>query len=389
MINLRTFDTAVKALQVRLDPGNKLVAAQDFRHLSQNEGEPVAKFISRLETIFKVAYGKDAMATETHEVLQYGQMQEGLRYEIIKSPAISGAQSYKELCIAAQNEEKRITGLKKRQNYVKGHMQESKRPNPPRYNIYSRTDKRQTNSTQITDTTDRHCYVCGEVGHLAMKCKQAKKESSRPSTTQAVPKAGTQGLKAVKSIKKPLDLLYSDSDSEHSDSSVSTVRVQDKGSRPRKVTVTVQGIPTKGVIDSGADITIINADLLKNIAAAAKLRKKAFKQPDKVPYTYDQKPFQLDGRIDLDISFDGRTMRTPVYVKMDAKDHLLLSEGVCSQLHIITYHPAVNDAQPDTIVHNGSSVTVPCVRVKLLQTVRVPPLQSTTACVQLESPTRE
>ena len=69
-------------------------------------------------------------------------------------------------------------------------------------------------------------------------------------------------------------------------------------------------------------------------------------------------------------------MCTPVYVKMDAKDQLLLSEGVCSQLHIITYHPAVNDAQPDTAVHNASSVTVPCVIVKLLQTVRVPPFRA-------------
>jgi len=66
----------------------------------------VAKFISRLETIFKGAYGKDAMATETCEVLLHGQMQEGLWYEINKSPAVSGAWSYKELCIAAQNEEK-------------------------------------------------------------------------------------------------------------------------------------------------------------------------------------------------------------------------------------------------------------------------------------------
>ena len=111
--------------------------------------------------------------------------------------------------------------------------------------------------------------------------------------------------------------------------------MEDKGSRPRKVTVTVQGVPAQGVIDSGADITIINADLFKNIAAATKLRKKAFKQPDKVPYTYDQKSFKLDGCIDLDISFDGCTMCTPVYIKMDAKDQLLLSEGVCNQLYII------------------------------------------------------
>ena len=141
-------------------------------------------------------------------------------------------------------------------------------------------------------------------------------------------------------------------DSKHSDSKHSdTVHIEDMGSRPRKVTVTstVQGIPARGVIDSDADITIINADLFKNIEATAKLRKKAIKQPDKVPlpYTYDQKPFQLDGHIDLDISSDGCTMCTPVYAKMDAKDQLLLSEGVCSQLHILTYYPAVSDAQPD------------------------------------------
>ena len=41
---------------------------------------------------------------------------------------------------------------------------------------------------------------------------------------------------------------------------------------------------------------------------------------------------------------------------------------------------AVNDAQPYT-THDAPSVTVPCVRVKLLQTT----LQSTTACVQVKS----
>ena len=88
-----TLDSAVASLKARLDPGNKLVASQDFHHLSQKEGESVAKFISRLETLFKVAYGKDDMGKDTREVLLYGQLQEGLRYEIIKSPAVSGPSS--------------------------------------------------------------------------------------------------------------------------------------------------------------------------------------------------------------------------------------------------------------------------------------------------------
>jgi hypothetical protein len=45
--------------------------------------------------------------------------------------------------------------------------------------------------------------------------------------------------------------------------------------------------------------------------------------------------------MDLDLSFGEKTMTTPIYLKMDAHDQLLLSEGVCRQLGIISYHPNV------------------------------------------------
>ena len=34
-------------------------------------------------------------------------------------------------------------------------------------------------------------------------------------------------------------------------------------------------------------------------------------------------------------------MCTPVYIEMDAVEPLLLSEGVCSQLGLITFHPDI------------------------------------------------
>ena len=43
----------------------------------------------------------------------------------------------------------------------------------------------------------------------------------------------------------------------------------------------------------------------------------------------------------LRISFQDREMVTPVYIKMDSEEPLLLAEGVCRQLQIVTYHPAV------------------------------------------------
>ena len=65
--------------------------------------------------------------------------------------------------------------------------------------------------------------------------------------------------------------------------------------------IQVQGVPAFGVIDTGADITIMGGDLFKKVATAARLRKKDFMKPDCVPRTYDRRQFELHGRMDLEI----------------------------------------------------------------------------------------
>ena len=87
----------------------------------------------------------------------------------------------------------------------------------------------------------------------------------------------------------PLQYLYS---SDSDDPGVIQVRVRDKGSNAHCVKVSVQGVPIYGVVDSGTDITIIGGEMFKQAAAAAKLR---------TPHNYDQQPFHVDGRMDLDI----------------------------------------------------------------------------------------
>ena len=74
---------------------------------------------------------------------------------------------------------------------------------------------------------------------------------------------------------------------------------------------------------------IIEPKLFKKEAAVAKLKKSQFKKADKVSHTYDRRQFKLDGRLDLDVDFADKTMNTPIYVKMDAHDDLLLFEGIC------------------------------------------------------------
>jgi len=62
-----------------------------------------------------VAYGTDKMSKETKDVMLYGRLQEGLRLSVVKNPSVSGALSYKELCIAAKHEEKQLTEVQKHQ----------------------------------------------------------------------------------------------------------------------------------------------------------------------------------------------------------------------------------------------------------------------------------
>ena len=195
-----------------------------------------------------------------------------------------------------------------------------------------------------------------------------------------------------------LDFLYSSDDEQ--EAGVSVVEVRDHGSQPQCARVEI-GVPVFGVIDSGADITIIGGNLLRRVASVAKLRKKDLKPADKVPRNYDQRPFTLHGRMDLDISFAGKTMTTPVYIKIDAKEQLLLSEGVCRQLSIIQYHP---DVQPwrsrekkpaASTVGDGNAaevldkeeeekVMVPTITVKLISSLRLPSGQCAVVPVQID-----
>ena len=114
-----------------------------------------------------------------------------------------------------------------------------------------------------------------------------------------------------------------------------------------------------------------------------------------------QQPFRLDGRMDLDVAFGSTQMTTPVYIKIDAHDQLLLSEGVCRQLGILQYHPdvetwgggrkkstpATNKPKPPSEPATPSSLPaeetpgaeeakVPTVRVNLVQSVQLLPHQS-------------
>ena len=250
-------------------------------------GESVAEYTCRLERLFQAAYGHDGLSVETRQTLLYSQLEEGLmKYGLIKRP---GADSYTQLCIAPRHEEKRLNELSRRQQYLKDVGKKGDAGGRSQQNTTNKpSGKRRENRGE-----PRQCYVCGDTDHLVWNCKKKTKRNT------------DAGTKMVKCKEDPLDFLLLDSDVEKS--GVNTVQIQDKGSKPREVLVDIQAT---GVIDSSADIIIMGAELFKKVASVARLKKSAFKKPDKTPYTYDHQPFSLDGKLELDITFDNCILRS-------------------------------------------------------------------------------
>lgn len=103
-------------------------------------------------------------------------------------------------------------------------------------------------------------------------------------------------------LQYPTDFPLSSSELED-ERAVRVVCVNDGGSQAQSVRVLFQGMPVVGIIVSGAEITTMGIALFKKVAAAARLWKRDFWKSDKFRRGYDQCPLRIDGRMDLDVSF--------------------------------------------------------------------------------------
>ena len=273
---------------------------------------------------YQIAFGRENLSAETRDTLLYGQLQEGLSYSLIESPSVSGAQSYRELCIAAKKEEQRLAELKKKQQYLQTEKPPSGGSTRGSFQRnYTRNDKSGGSGNKFKPPGKHNslrCYLCDSPHHLARDCHKQPTESEDKSSQK-----GTQESNGARMIRTR---YYT-----------SNQKLQSH------VEVKIEGYPVTGIIDTESDITIIRGDLFYHIVETAGLEESSLKPADLKACTYDQKPINLDGQLDLHISFGERVICTTVYVKLLAPDQLLLSEAVCYKLGIVSYHPSVQFVQ--------------------------------------------
>ena len=235
------------------------------------------------------------MSEETRNILLYRQLNEGLRYNLIKSPAVSGASGYQQLCIATKNEERRQNELMKRQQYQHGDQRTNRTEKSSRHGSDSKDKVTNTNSGDRGSNAQKHlvkCWNCKKASHQAKDCRQVKEsrgprqESTGQSTGQTKPgmkmvqsddtrqeeKSSDQGHDAQSETRDdPLQYLLSGSDDE--DPTVGVIHVTDEGSKCQCVKVVVGGASLLGIVDSGADITIMESTAFKQVASVAWLKK--------------------------------------------------------------------------------------------------------------------
>ena len=314
-----SFTEAVEALRFRLDCGGKALAAQDFRHAIQHDGELVSDFVRRLEHTFRAVYGQELISAETKDMLFYGQLQEGLHLQLMRAPAVLGAKNYQELILAAKNEDRRLADLKRRQEYArsapqsassrqKNSVQHSFKSRPSHIGSTSQLNRQSASDPQTKSSAKRKCFHCKRPGHLLHQCPlhRRKGNGSQPrrkdsSAKQVVTEPTLQHRSDVplscsevaqmpnpgetpyahkvpqEDSVTPLSLFFSESEDE---GDVKRVMVTDHGSRPQLARMDIQGVPADGVVDTAADITIMGGKLFALVASSARLRKKDFKPPD-------------------------------------------------------------------------------------------------------------
>ena len=95
-----------------------------------------------------------------------GQLKDGLKYDIVKGPAVSCALTYQGLCLAAKNEEKRQAELRKYVQYKKDTLH-----NPAEKKLASQITMKQPHQLEKSTVQNkgiefqRRCFNCGVYGH--------------------------------------------------------------------------------------------------------------------------------------------------------------------------------------------------------------------------------
>ena len=174
---------------------------------------------------------------------------------------MSGAMNYQELCMAARNEKQHQFELKKRRLYQLP-TRDQERSSQPLWRQWSAATQQTNRQASQNINSNKQCYNCRKLGHLAKDCR-VKSTESKVQGQSNVKNSGKNSINRQVSTSSATisnDYLHSESVSED-EGRVGMVR--NEGSQIQCAEVFIQRVSAEGLVDNGAEIIVMGGELFK------------------------------------------------------------------------------------------------------------------------------
>ena len=122
----QSFSIAVETLWARLDPGTVHWWPKNSGMHYNVRKKVYQIMLQDWKDYSKLLMVVDCLTRETRDAFLYSQLQAGLKLALMECPRVSGSLSYKQLCVAAKQEEKQADRVKKAETSSRETSQESR-----------------------------------------------------------------------------------------------------------------------------------------------------------------------------------------------------------------------------------------------------------------------
>ena len=331
-----SFKAATEALQKRLNPVEReaLVSAQLMRR-KQQPAESVDEFAQDLEKLFDRSYGRrTGMDEGSKEMLKRDFFVQGLLLKW-QEKVLPSAKSFSDAlhqARAAEQQEKQLTKMHQpgggtKSNTGSRSTSSAKASSSPASQPRERPESSASGVSGTSSASSRSrlaggCYECGSRSHRWRDCpklRPSRETPGRRTTPKATTSVVTTSQETLDDKCERLQREWQNAELARLSQSYEAVGEVDQVAGAvgplYYVTVSIAGEPVEAMVDTGSSATILSFDLFKRIGKKANIPVSALSAPDVVLRDYNQRPIPIGAKVELELSFNGKSVVVPVYVR--------------------------------------------------------------------------